>query len=1707
MEYDHPANPELDGRIASQTGSYAIAKTILSQLFEKRIGNVQLFRILSNALNNNKVTADYEAYDNLLWDAVDQALSSSLKGAKELVLVVDGVDEATCGEEKLLQRLTRASSKASNVRLITLGTRAAPEISGQTRVRISDDFTFDDISSVIRGIFERSSGYKSLPTIDQETMVDRIAQASNSSFLTAKLITKHVRREQSPESLRKAVDSLLSSKPSVTDFVIHALQQSDVTPESKHMLLWLATAERPLHLQELSALYSVQPDKQTVSDAPVDPLLVLRPLNSLVFFQYDYFYLRHGLIRNAVVDIFNQGKLVPSVKDRNSDLVVRLLVYIKTKITEQPQPSSFALLDFHDTNTLLEKHPLLEFALRYWVPAFRHTTVYTKEGESPATKEISKLLPNSTTFVRLLRSVLDTVATPYLVTFLTSVTNVYRTSLTNDNVTTLQSIITLANLLRQVNRPDTFSLFYDASVLSQKLLTTRHIVTMQMVTIFLDLTTVSITESKTDIMVKREELLQVLVECYKIHYGNTSERVVTVLQQLVEHYRKVKETKKAESIILTLQSLTSTTTDYGTTTGATGDLDVRLVGRRQESDTGYLFRLDIDEEDDLLESTETLDVDGLVKVAEKYLQSGRVDLAERTYVEFWQRATRESRVNSSALWEEKKMKVILAYSGFLRSQKREHESSSVLTSFWQDYHYSSHSLSETTAVHLEEIAKVMKSVGLSTFAMTFFKQVSEYYQSTRRTETSSYKEVQQMLQSTTQEVMQSASSSSTVSESTLEEMILEHSSSSQSVNQTFFSSTETLVGMYISQRRWQHATRTIKRILHNTWPAFFAAQLQDVTLPQKNVDSTLALAERLAQCYHSRHRLTKEKDTRLRIYYATRHGLNVEDKLRQHHVTELLRLLERTSQTELIINVYQELLNDYTKHYGPDHTTVIKTLRTLSQLTRPRPVFLDYLQQIIQALNKDGKCHPDSLEPLDTVATELWNQGRYSDALHYCQVLFTAWLNQPKLSPIFQDEKFVQDIFTRYTQCLRSVRTELSVIHKVTLDFQTKCKAVFSTTSSISVHATLTLAQLCQESKHYEVEAIRLYEELLKLNTNVVNLDEIRSTLDGLYEEQSAILSRSELTESASSTQIDQAVKVLRKRVSTLRESYGWAHEESLSRMKEVVGFYSRQQKTESVVQELQEATVQILSNETSTTRLSEAASTIVSSYISTKQTHKAVELSDEVYRQVIRKDSSNVKSSKFDLTSKSRQSLIFLAQLEHQLHRQTSTVTEILASLTTELVYFEEFHQLIRSSSSLLSTSASAARLYYFLTTNGREQVAADVTNEFISFFLATEGKKIGFKSSAEVKVFIMMVLNYFSTRQSQDMVRSIGIASNSHVLELLKLNKFDEAVELALASFKYMAAQPSYHTPGIARFVLALSMNVSGRNLEVNDATRKKLLNASATIIPDVLKVLGELKINIAQVGLEHLNSLIGLLGQQGDYQILAAVLTSVWHSREAQRDWDPYVTLSLGRLYIMARYLVGDTTSAIRLAEDIAYNCRRVHGARHPSTLQMSVLLSQLYTGMGQRYQGHKDAQELANRYYKRAAALHENILRALSDPTFTDMDGSFDGSDMGDSIESDAIASDEQVKQHFKLFKLAIQRLGGWPKDFSEYERMNADLYREYPSALKGVEGVEKWDLKGFGSGKAESSEDLVDVKFNDWKLFHEEQVFLGEGLPHVVEEEL
>lgn len=380
----------------------AVARSILYQLFDKRIGNVQLLQILSVAHERSKKATSEQDYDSLLWNALEAALSVALPGAKELVIVVDGVDEASCSETAMLNQLATATAKGSNVKLITLGALKPPTAAGQAFVQITEELIFDDIAAVVRSQLQQSRVFLGMSELDQETIVGRITEASQGSFLWGKLAAKRVRYEGTEESLHKAVDALLSAKLTLTDFALQLLQGPNVTEDAKNMLVWLITANRPLSFKELELLASIQIDKLTVADRKLDVLQVLKPLNGLVFVQDGQVFIRHGLFRASLLEIFSKGKLVSTVKDHHADLVTRLLIYIRATVTQENE-LSLVSLDWHDTDRLINRNPLLEFAVRYWVHHVRQTSAFTAKGEVAAAQEFAKVLPASITTPRTLR--------------------------------------------------------------------------------------------------------------------------------------------------------------------------------------------------------------------------------------------------------------------------------------------------------------------------------------------------------------------------------------------------------------------------------------------------------------------------------------------------------------------------------------------------------------------------------------------------------------------------------------------------------------------------------------------------------------------------------------------------------------------------------------------------------------------------------------------------------------------------------------------------------------------------------------------------------------------------------------------------------------------------------------------------------------------------------------------------------------------------------------------------------------------------------------------------------------------------------------------------------------------------------------------------------------------------------------------------------
>ncbi|KAH7017970.1 NACHT domain-containing protein [Microdochium trichocladiopsis] len=1808
----------IDSRIPVEAMQRGIARCLLNQLFQRCIGDVNLLKVLADAHERSLKSTTDEAYNDILWKALARAVSIATSSLPQLVLVVDGLDECKGGEGALYQRLRSicTTKGVSPIKLIVTGAQAHQDTHA---VHLDEDLIFDDIMKVIDDYFGGWKLYVSMSEADRDALVDRIVTASKGSFVWAKQASRLLRREESAEAVSAALDKI--EKSTVFDFVRNTLSAPEVTEQARMLLTWMVTSERPLSVGELAILATVNVEKKTLdSGVKINVNGILNPAWSLLHQQDGLVHFRHATFRQATIEYLATAK--GAIKDRHGDFAVRLLVYISSTVTEEHK-CSLTILGSQTVHQLTTRSHLLDFAVCYWPTHLRKSLAYhqaTENGDSNAARLVAKFLPQNMTVWLLQAALWEHRPTPVLLTLYSMLSTICRELFTTKSVVTLQVLIFLGNVYRQVDfTPDAITCFHEAATISHALLTTNSAITVHLSKVFLELTSALLTSARTDVMLHREQVLRILVECYTVQYGESSEYVVSTYQMLIDHYRLLKDEKKAEAILVKIRIITGKS-DIPTADDKhmDGSLEVHLRGRKGHphgSDVGII--LSLDEED----CDESLDFHGgvhwefevLLLRAQEYLEQGRIELAEHTYVEIWEHVNREFRISHSSIWEERKLRTVVCYARFLMTQETRVEyARSILSIAYAEFKSTTVVITEETSSWYLEISAMMKTMGLVSESLTIMKRVSSFFQSTRKTETSVYKELQITIESTSEEIFKSISSTSstttTISEEMIEEMVLEQSKSITTIEQTTFTATFSLVRIYIAEHRWHDSSRLLKQILRGIWPSLFAANIQDVIAPAKHVEHCVDMATRLAECYRHRRRKAKEGDIRVRVYRAMRSCRKVDSKLRGQATHALVHFLKCAEQTEQLIVTHQEILDDYTCHYGSGHALVVKQLWILAELTRPRPIYIEYYQKIIRALHKDNDkgiivCH-DAFEPFIIVATELYSKGQFTEALSYFKVIFSTFLHDFKCYSKFSDSVFARSVFDKYTYCLRTVRADFSLVHSVCVEYQAQCKAIFGMSASITVHATLHLARLCMESKRYEVLAIELFEALLHIECAEIDHEEICGYLESIYESQTDVLTSTTTstttTVTLSSEQVQRAIKTLRKRVTTIRETHGWAHEESLCKLSELIKFYSTSTTTtkeestiriETILTELREATVHILSEETSSVRLIAAASTIASSYVSSELVHKAIEIKHELYRQIIMKNAKQVASCGFNLTHRNREVLVFLAEFEYTLcrHSKTITVTDILAQLTTQYLYFTEFRALISAKTyDFCSLVAATSRLYGHLQSCERFDAADEVFADFAKCFTSHAAKTVKFAKGSHSTIFLQSVLQYFSKHRSSNFLRSVCIGAVRDVQHLLQEGKYEGAIDLATAVFTYVSTQqPDCQERDVARTVLIMGLTLAEGTgashgdhhhhhhhshadkehspspkprltnalppgasailvtkylpVKANAATMAQLLSASTPITRFSLRILLK-KTNMSLIPLPQLDRLISIIGSQRDYTTLSDLLTSLWTSsrdncaaavagdQKRASAWPRHITSALSQRVILSRYLVGDTPGAVRLAEDVVYNSRRVHGSQHGRTLDMGRFLASMYTTVALRYlQQSKDGKiaGMPARYLKKAAAVHEGVLRSFSEVGFVDMEGpamSWDHSNADSRSSASGVAgiqiaaaeepfifssnvdgtcgghfmpTGDRVRLHFRLLKLAVQRLGAWPKDYKEYERLNADVFREFSDSMRGVDGVEKWDFTKFGKGKAEGSDDILDIEgFREWSLLSGDNIHVS-----------
>jgi hypothetical protein len=1500
----------LSPDVPTSATSLAVVKSLLSQLLNTRIGNMAMYNALFRAYHQCRTATDRKTYEESLWQALSETLSKPHEGGNDLIMIVDGLDEIESSQSAsikaaggfssaaLLERLVSTTNKGQKVRLVTLATPSVKMPSGVNGIQhqITREDIRDDLHTVALRALIHNHHFHSKPGNEQESMLDRIIQSANGSFLWTTLVCEILNSQKSPDAVTKSLESIESSKPSTQDLVQKVFGLVDQTENTKKLLSWILAAERPLTTEEIHILFTVDVQRGTVSDTGINVHETLQKLKPLVTLSEHIVRFKHPIVHSALHDLANGNKIPIPLKESETDLLLRVLTYTKYTLRDKGEPS----LDNDDpkvSDKLFRQNRLLEYSVRYWVEHLQQSPLAPKPStEFKPTAELKKAMPDSTTMPILEQLVWSTqLSLPEAIDLHVVVGNVRRGVFTENHPTVLQTYISLATtylLLSNPNQAATY--FYHCTIISRSVFSDIHPLTLECANHYLKITESLTTTTRTEVMTHREQILTVLITAYERQYGSTSELVIQTRKQLVELYASLNEEDKVLEVYRLIQE--ATISAYGPNSHQAQDIEGHLGvvlgkgrGVRRIDSYKESFFDDHDQED----STEVFDLGSIaiyLQRAQTYMSQKEYAHAERTYVELWQEVSSRCRTTQSVEWHEKNIEIATSYSQFLKTQKRTTEASSVLTCIWQQYESHQLSFAESIVSRLTSVAKEMKSIGNYTSALSIFKHASSFYKNSRQEESHASREISNQVSETSTELVRrslassdsSSETTTTVSESVFKDVFFSIIKSSKTLDASTIALAKKLTIQHMEERNWYQAIDVIQATLQRTWSSFMSSSIHDVAMTSTFTQESIELVERLAECYQQTKQMEKVEDTYSRFFRAALVTQNVDKTIFEKAKNLLINYYDKNSYQDNAISVYQDILVTYRTRLGATHEQTIQTLYILAhrcqQHPRNHPYWIEYYLQIITSLNKDSDvCHKDALDAIIVVTNTYWQDRRYAEAVTIYRVLWNTFVRQTKQHKIFSDEKFVQTLYEHYFQCLEETKASFDSLYQVAKEYREVALAVFGAQSHTATEATLSLAQVSQRSEQHISQAISLYEEASrssKTTTTTTRTKDLKQALSSLYLRQM----KSDSSSNFKSEHFDRALSMTQEQLSESTSKYGYSHESSLSQVRELAMLYQRQQKSEAAVKTLTTAASEIISKETSSQKQIESAASLAASFHACQQTTTAHKLVQELHRQICAKDTRYASQWSFDLTKTTRTALAFLASFQYNMRRDLNvTFAEIMASLTMEYIYFEQFRQTLQNNESLTIILQAGAPLRYFLRQNDQQEMVTVVEDQATGLFVKRDAQDLHTLSKESPRIFIIGILDQLGSGKNKDFNRSVILASNDSVSKLTKAKKFAEAYDIANLGFLFASKHDGYNGPRAISLGFKLASLLVGRDGEkATDAgLRKKMLELSNKIVRKILDICKNLNINFAQVQLYELSNLSSLLGEQNDYSTLEVSL----------------------------------------------------------------------------------------------------------------------------------------------------------------------------------------------------------------------------------------
>ncbi|KAJ6120108.1 hypothetical protein N7523_004388 [Penicillium sp. IBT 18751x] len=1583
---------------------------------------VEVARAAQSALDG----AGEAEVEESLWKGIRIGLNSDI----QYMFIVDGLDQMKAGDTDAVSCLTQFTECLSEQNAGSKMIAFARPLGSKMRVPNIEQFTLQtsqtqaDLEAYVSKMMSNSQ-FDGPVDNQMESAVSVIVDRSNGSFSWAEMAVAHAQQQRTLSQAISAVQNLPEAMSDLLDF--HMKNMDFSQHEARYIMSWLAAAERPLLVEEVEQLLAVDPQGPSfMSQYSRGEDQWFSSLKPLVMTRDGVVSFAHTCIRDHVIKQARSARTKSplNLREAHYDLLTRCLAWVQLSVREEAE-ISMDKLSMEERNHLFDKYVMLEYTARYWLSHLLSSPLVTDDGEFQFTTGFKKLVPSTVLFARLELTCKESQYTRSSVVELYRLAaDIRRLVLGEKSMALLQSLFFSSRVseLAHASHADEHS--YEAWRLSQELLGQTDSITVNCV----EMMTQSFTARGT-MTTQQEDIMKYLILTDSEITGVEFNQRLNYLGMIVGMYKTRGDNESA--LTISKQFYQQIMEKYGTNSRQSNETAEFLTTQFPSTGNDEMSR-DIarTKYDNMLRTMEVDDerrIKYTLYMAHMYEQQGETAQAQAILASLW--AGLNSRDIDSVDMMDKKTNVALVYYQFLRRQSRNESAEMIIHELIADL--------ESTGIHSEEMMQRVQLLRVETQEMhmysmdralailmwRYYKESGQEY--TQEASSLALSLAEGMAATVT---MQRSSGLSVKDRKLMVELLDSIASSPKNLSVSTLILCHNLASIYVREGDWQEAGDCSKAVLQHIWPTVEQAG------SHKKFSTELAppiadLALVLAYCHFRRLHL----DMATVVYENAFASLISSDRVPVPSVLAVAKAVvefyETTFQFTKALTLLHTVSNFLATRLGETHKHTIDNLyleAALAARLEMNSEAKSSYHRIYRSTCGETTIAPDGIEAALALIGLYEKENKWESALEIYRHLWPTLVVQDNTSTYDESEveRLLEKTYLGYMTILTTQTgiTEFSERYKVASDYVTTCRNVYGPTDQKTLSALLLFAELCETNEAYTDQAIALYKQPLQtadwvpISEASLPLEQMSQPLPITLKHKLAQLfvRRRDSTSEARSLYTEE--------YQLAKKTQGYFSTTTLSWLRELALAHSRQGTPSSVQQGnalLHTYVTDVLHAGGDPEMMSDWARKIASIYLECGFIEGGNSVLDELRHRVLSGSDTSA------MALKDRRDAMFVASFEEVFGRRGSS-EEIITEMYREMQIQQTFTRNL-SGHDFIPTLISGDRLVRLQIDQKRARAAKETRDRLYEYFCAT--------LSATKIADHDIVMQFFGIclREIQNENYNLNIlkTTTSLVRDLCNDQRFQDASDVTgvLHSFLHLTDGLNSHESITTATKLCLYLSGHQATKCQNERLFNEMSVKSKMLLQEIMAASKSLGIEIMDLPFPELNDIITLLGECEMFDELETILTQLWTSRIVQRTWTPDVVVWIGRRLVETRFCRGSVDSAIQLCRDICYNLRQVWGSCDNVTLEMTKLLSALYT---------------ASEDHKSAATLHEGVLYDL----------------LSDSEAKSHPGASNVVSQHMELLRRAQSRLGA---EKSTRSSSHADLVAQVTDRF----GLQSEQIEGVG----------------------------------------